>query len=57
MKKATIIVHQKYITDVIKKLHEIGLLEIINICKDDLTKFDYVEKASVNPETSLCINY
>jgi len=57
MKKTTIIVHQKYLSNVIKKLHEIGLMELIDIYKKSDPKFEYTEKASVHPETSLCINY
>ena len=57
MKKASIIIHQKYLMDVIKKLHELGLMEIIDIRKDDDNQYKNIEKAKVNPETSLCINY
>jgi len=57
MKKTTIIVHQKYLTNVIKKLHELGLMEIIDIHKNGSEEFKDTVKASVHPETSLCINY
>lgn len=57
MKKASIIIHQKYLMNVIKKLHELGLMEIIDINKDENNQYKNIEKAASNPETSLCINY
>jgi vacuolar-type H+-ATPase subunit I/STV1 len=36
MKKASIVIHQNYLEDVVKKLHETGLMEIINISKESL---------------------
>ena len=57
MKKSNIIVHQKYLYNVIKKLHEIGLMEIIDINKENTEEIDETEKAFINPETNLCINY
>jgi V/A-type H+-transporting ATPase subunit I len=57
MKKASIIIHQKYLMNVIKKLHEIGLMEIIDIQEDGDNQYKNIEKALANPETSLCINY
>ena len=36
MKKASIIIHQKYVEDAVKNLHESGLMEIIDISKEDL---------------------
>ena len=57
MKKVTIIVHQKYLSNVIKKIHEIGLIELIDIYKKDDPKFKDTEKSSVHPEASICINY
>ncbi|MCJ7571312.1 MAG: V-type ATP synthase subunit I [Candidatus Thermoplasmatota archaeon] len=36
MKKASIIIHQNYVEVVVKNLHETGLMEIIDISKEDL---------------------
>ncbi len=57
MNKATFIVHHKYLMNVIKKLHELGLMQIIEINLEDKQQFKNLNKASVHPETSLCINY
>ena len=35
MKKVSLIVHQNYVEDVIHKLHEIGMMEIVDISKED----------------------
>ena len=56
MKKTSIVVHQKYLMDVIKNLHELGLMEIIDINKEGDNQYS-LNKAISNPETSLCINY
>ena len=54
MKKTTIIVHQNYVEDVIKKLHETGLIEIINISKEES---DFLEDNEPSSEASICANY
>ncbi len=35
MKKVSLIIHQNYLENVIEKLHEIGMMEIIEISKDN----------------------
>ena len=57
MKKASIIVHQNYIEDVIKNLHETGLMEIIDISKEQLEADQDVKKDILNPELDTIINY
>jgi len=57
MKKATIIVHQNYLSDFIKNIHEVGLIQLIDIYKDNNQIIEDLEKASEQPDTSLCINY
>lgn len=57
MKKVSIIVHQNYIEDVIKNLHETGLMEIIDISKEQL-EIDQEDKQDVlNPELDTIVNY
>lgn len=57
MKKTTILVHQNYVEDVIKKLHETGLMEIINISKEKPELLENNETPAVSPEASICANY
>ncbi len=46
MKKASIIIHQKYVEDAVKSLHESGLMEIIDISKE------YLDLESKNDKTN-----
>jgi len=57
MKKTTLIVHQNYVEDVIKKLHETGLMEIINISKDEPEFLENNETPTISPEAAICANY
>ena len=57
MKKISLVVHQNYIEDVIKNLHETGYLEIIDISKEDPDTLLESEKASVHPDAEICANY
>ncbi|MCK4365826.1 MAG: hypothetical protein KAW45_07225, partial [Thermoplasmatales archaeon] len=57
MKKASIIVHQTYIEDVIKNLHENGTMEIIDISKDEPKTLEDAEKATTHPDSETCVTY
>ena len=57
MKKTSIVVHQSYLEDVIKKLHETGMMQIIDISKEDPETLDVFEKAEMHPDASVCTNY
>lgn len=57
MKKVLLAVHQNYLEDVIKRIHESGLLEIIDISKDEPYSFKDSEKTPMDPDTELCSNY
>ena len=57
MKKTSIVIHQKYIEDVIKDLHETGLMEIINITKEKPETLKDFEKAEMHPEAPVCTTY
>jgi V/A-type H+-transporting ATPase subunit I len=57
MKKTSIVIHQKYIEDVIKDLHETGFMEIINITKEKPETLKDFEKAEMHPEASVCTTY
>jgi len=57
MKKVELVVHQNYVEDVIKNLHETGLMEIINIAKDDPDTLQYVAQATMHPDAEVCANY
>lgn len=47
MKKTSIILHQNYAEDAIKKLHELGLIHIINIEKEDHAQDDVGDKVDI----------
>jgi V/A-type H+-transporting ATPase subunit I len=55
MKKASLIIHQSYLEDVIKKLHETGMMEIIEISKDETG--EDLEQASMHSDAGVCANY
>ena len=57
MKKASFIVHQNYVEDVIAKLHETGMMEIIDIAKEEPEILEEAEKASMHPDASVCTTY
>ncbi|MEF8878968.1 MAG: V-type ATP synthase subunit I [Candidatus Thermoplasmatota archaeon] len=57
MKKASIIIHQDYVEDAIKRLHETGLMEIIEITSEEDTVFSKAEGASQHPDAGICANY
>jgi V/A-type H+-transporting ATPase subunit I len=57
MKKTSLIVHQNYVEDVIKSLHEMGIMEIINISKEDSETLELAEKASTHPDSETCASY
>ena len=57
MKKVSIVIHQNYVEDVIKNLHKTGMMEIINITKEEPEAFKEFEKAEMHPDASVCTNY
>ena len=57
MKKASLVVHQRYVEDVIKNLHETGLMEIINISKENPEILTDVEQGSSHPDAETCTMY
>jgi len=57
MKKTSIIIHQNYVETVVKNLHETGLMEIINISKDDLNLEIKSKNDLINFEFDTCTNY
>ena len=57
MKKVSLIVHQSYVEDVVKNLHETGVMEIIDVSREEPVMLEYMEKASMHPEASVCTTY
>ena len=57
MKKASIIIHQNYIEDVVKNLHETGLVEIIDISKEQLETGVEPKNDLVNSELDTYTSY
>ncbi|MCK5031206.1 MAG: hypothetical protein KAR64_07045, partial [Thermoplasmatales archaeon] len=57
MKKVSLIVHQSYVEDVIKNLHETGMIEIIDVFREEPAMLEDMEKASMHPEAGVCTTY
>ncbi len=57
MKKTSILIYQSYLEDVIKKLHEQGLVQIINIEKDDQAISELTEKIELPREVTVFNSY
>ena len=57
MKKVTLVVHRNYVEEVIKTLHEKGLMQIIDISKEDPKALEDAEKAGMHPEAETCAIY
>ncbi len=57
MKKASFVVHQDYLDDVIKSLHEKGLMQIIDISKEEPDILKDTEKSKSLSEAENLANY
>ena len=57
MKKSTILVHQNYIEAVIKDLHEEGLMEIVDISKEDKEELKSTKITSIDTDSETCSTY
>jgi len=57
MKKTTVVVHQNYINDVIKDLHETGVMEIIDISREDEESEENFEYSQMQNDAETCITY
>jgi len=57
MKKVSIITHQNYVEDLVKGLHKQGLMEIIDISKDEPKVLKEFERAESHPEAENLSNY
>jgi len=57
MKKTTIIVHKSYINDVIKNLHESGIIEIVNLSKTDEEPLENNLYVEMQDDAETCMSY
>ncbi len=57
MKKTSLVVHQNHVEEVIKILHQQGLMQIIDISKEEPETLDGIQKAQMDPETETCALY
>jgi V/A-type H+-transporting ATPase subunit I len=57
MKKTSIIVHQNHVENVIKNLHESGLMEIIDISKEEPETLETTEQAPIHHDAETCTTY
>jgi V/A-type H+-transporting ATPase subunit I len=57
MKKTTVVVHQKYINNVIKNLHENGVMEIIDISRKDEDSQENFIYSQMQNDAETCMTY
>ncbi len=57
MTKSTLIVHRRYLDDVIRSLHETGLMEINTITKEQAEQLEGIQKATCEPEVLVYQEY
>ncbi|MBN2065798.1 MAG: V-type ATP synthase subunit I [Candidatus Thermoplasmatota archaeon] len=57
MSKVSIIIHESYVEEVIKRLHELGTMEIVDISKHEPEFLGDIEGAEMHPEASTCATY
>ncbi len=57
MKEVTIIVHEQYITDLINRLHESGLIDITEVAKSNEDFTPLLNTGKSHEETVKCISY
>lgn len=57
MKKVTIITHQNYIEDVVKNIHETGLIDLMDISKELQSSENELKNFKSNPEYEKISNY
>jgi V/A-type H+-transporting ATPase subunit I len=57
MKKVSLVVHQRVVEDIIKKLYETGLMEIRDVTKEEPDILEDIERATTHPEAAICANY
>ena len=57
MQKVSLIIHQNYLEDVVKNLHETGLMEIIDISREEPTILENVERATMHPDSEALTTY
>jgi V/A-type H+-transporting ATPase subunit I len=57
MKKTSIIVHQSYLDEAIKILHEEGIMQISEISEEEAEDELNLTPSPLHPETTLCIQY
>jgi len=57
MKKASILIHQNYLDETIKTLHEEGIMQILEITREEAEERYKLFPSTVHPETMLCTDY
>ena len=57
MKKVSLLIHQNYVEKTIETLHEKGLMEIIDVSREDPETLKDAEKASMPEDTGLLTTY
>ena len=57
MKKVSLIVYQNHIEEIIKALHHQGVMQIINILKEEPDTLDEIEQAHMDPEAETIALY
>jgi V/A-type H+/Na+-transporting ATPase subunit I len=57
MKKVSLVVYQSHLEEIIKNLHEKGLMQVIDIAKEEPEILEELEKAQMDSEAETCALY
>lgn len=57
MKKVSLLIHQDYLDNTIKELHKAGIVEIINVSKENPNILQDAEQPDIDPDAATCANY
>lgn len=57
MIKSSLFIHHYYLDDVIRSLHETGIMQITEITKEQTEQLENIHKVPIDPEASICQEY
>ena len=57
MVKTSIVVHRSYLEKLINTLHEKGIMQIIDISRENPDVLKEIEKSEMHPDAAICANY
>jgi V/A-type H+/Na+-transporting ATPase subunit I len=57
MIKSSLFIHHHYLDDVIRSLHETGIMQITAITKEQTEELENIQKVAMDPEAAICQDY